>query len=107
MHRVEVKTPRHMMVAIYVNMVKYEIDVATRSHDYGSSQPVIGPEPPPPETPLQIDKSEPPPHILKGVLKRSTHNPNAIATQNYSIVKDLGQTPCMMSALEVLQMCPT
>jgi hypothetical protein len=39
-------------------MVKSQIDVATRSHDYGSSQTVIGPESPPPlETPLQIEKS--------------------------------------------------
>jgi hypothetical protein len=91
-----------------INMVKSQIDVATRSHDYGSSQTVLGPEPPPPpETPLQIDKPKPPPRILKGVLKHSAHNPNARATQNYSIVEDLGQTPCTMSALEVLQMCPS
>jgi hypothetical protein len=57
--------------------------------------------------PLQIEKPEPPPRILKGVLKCSTHNPNARATHNYSIVEDLGQTPCAMSALEVLQMCPS
>jgi hypothetical protein len=57
--------------------------------------------------PLQIKKPEPPPHILKGVLKCSTHNPNGRATQNYSIVEDLGSTPCAMSALEVLQMCPS
>jgi hypothetical protein len=56
---------------------------------------------------LQIEKPEPPPRIPKGVLKRSTHNPNARATQNYSIVEDLGQTPCAMSALEVLQTCPS
>jgi hypothetical protein len=31
-----------------VNMVKSQIDVATRSRDYGSSQTVLGPEPPPP-----------------------------------------------------------
>ena len=34
------------------------------------------------------------------------HNPNARAAQNYSIVEDLAQTPCVMSALEVLQSCP-
>jgi hypothetical protein len=56
---------------------------------------------------LQIEKLEPPPRIPKGVLKCSTHNPNARATQNYSIVEDLGQTPCAMSALEVLQTCPS
>jgi hypothetical protein len=59
------------------------------------------------EMPLQIEKPEPPPRILKGVLKRSMHNPNARAAQNYSIVQDLGQTPCAMSSLEVLQTCPS
>ena len=34
-------------------------------------------------------------------------NPNARAAQNYSIVEDLAQIPCAMSALEVLQLCPT
>jgi hypothetical protein len=56
---------------------------------------------------LQIKKSEPPPRIPKGVLMRSTHNLNSRASQNYSIVEYLGQTPCSMSALEVLQTCPS
>jgi hypothetical protein len=56
---------------------------------------------------LQIKKLEPLPHILKGVFKRSTHNPNARAAQKYSIVEDLGQKPCAMSALEVLQKFPS
>jgi hypothetical protein len=90
-----------------VNMVKSQIDVATRSRDYGSSQTVVGPESPPPrETPLQIENWN-----LTSYSERSTkcssHNPNARASQNYLIVEDLGQTPCAMSALEVLQMCPS
>jgi hypothetical protein len=56
---------------------------------------------------LQIEKPETPPHILKGVLKCTTHNPNARATQNYSIVENLGQTPCAISTLEVLQTRPS
>jgi hypothetical protein len=56
---------------------------------------------------LQIEKLVPLPRILKGVFNHSTHNPNARATQNYSIVEDLGQTPCVMLALEVLQTCPS
>jgi hypothetical protein len=61
-----------------VNMVKSQIDVATRSRDYSSSQTVAGPESPPPsETPLQIKNPEPPPRIPKGVLKYFAHNPNA------------------------------
>jgi hypothetical protein len=79
-----------------VNMVRYEISVATRTCDYIPPQPTLGTEPPPPETHLQIDKLDPTPRILKGVLERSTHNPNAGAAQNYSIVEDLGQTSCAM-----------
>jgi hypothetical protein len=45
-------------------------------------------------------------HIPKGAFKRDSHNPNARAAQNYSVVEDLSQTPCSMSALEVLQSCP-
>jgi hypothetical protein len=55
----------------------------------------------------QIKTLDPPPCILKGVLKCSTHNPNAIATQNYSIGEDVSQNPCLMSTLEVLQTCPS
>jgi hypothetical protein len=91
------------------NMVDVKVHVATRSRDYSSSQAIPSREspPPPPEMTLQIEKLEPLPRIPKGVLKRSTHNPNARTTHNYSIVEDLGQTPCAMLALEVLQMCPS
>ena len=67
--------------------------VVTRVKDYGSSQLDLGKEPTPPESPLCIekltDKPEVPPCIPKGVLKCSGHNPNARATHNYSVVKDL------------------
>ena len=43
----------------------------------------------------------------KSTLRKTTHNPNAKATQDYSIVEDLAQDPCAMSALEVLQTWPT
>jgi hypothetical protein len=94
---------------VCINMVDVKIDIATHSRYYSSSKASTSLEAPPPplEMNLQIEKLEPPPCIPKGVLKHSTHNPNARATQNYSIVEDLGQTPCMMSALEVLQMCPS
>jgi hypothetical protein len=45
--------------------------------------------------------------IPKGVFKKDSHNPNARATQNYSLVEDLSQTPCAMSTLEVLQSFPS
>jgi len=46
----------------------------------------------------------PPP---KGVLWKSSYNPNARVAQHYNIVEDLAQAPSTMSALEVLQTCPT
>ena len=46
------------------------------------------------------------PKILKGVFKKTLHNPNARVATNYSIVQDLAQTPCAMLALEMLQSCP-
>ena len=45
--------------------------------------------------------------IPKGAFKKASHNPNARATQNYFVVEDLSQTPCVMSALEVLQSYPS
>jgi hypothetical protein len=86
---------------VCINMVDTKIDIATRSQDYGSSKASTSLEAPPPssEMNLQIEKPKPPPHIPKGVFKLSTHNPNAKATQNYSIVEDLGQAPCAMSSL--------
>jgi hypothetical protein len=45
-------------------------------------------------------------HILKGVYKRASHNPNTRVAPNYSIVEDLAQTLCVMSSLEVLQSFP-
>jgi hypothetical protein len=72
---------------LFFNMVKCEIILATQSRHYGSSQLVLGPEPPPPlETPLKIDNPEPQPCISKGVLKRSSHSINARTTQYYLII---------------------
>ena len=62
-----------------INMV-HATKVVTHAKDYGSSQPDLGKEPAPPESPLHIenpvDKPEVAPHIPKGVLKHSRHNPN-------------------------------
>ena len=57
--------------------------------------------------PLTIEKLvEPMPKIPKGVFKKTLHNPNSRDAAKYSVVEDLAQTPCAMSALEVLQSCP-
>jgi hypothetical protein len=67
---------------VCINMVDAKINIATRSRDYSSSKDSTSLEAPPPPSDmnLQIEKLEPPHHILKGVLKHSTHNPNARAT---------------------------
>jgi hypothetical protein len=59
--------------------------------------------------PLQIEKPSfesilRPPKIT---IRKSTFNPSSCAAQNYNIVEDLAQAPCAMSALEVLQHCPS
>ena len=72
-----------------INMV-HATKVVTHAKGDGSSQPNLGKEPPPTESPLHIenpmDKLESVPRIPKGVLKCSGHNPNAQATQNYFVV---------------------
>ena len=66
-----------------INMV-HATKVVTCAKYYGSSQPDLGKEPAPPESPLHIenpmDKPEIAPRIPKGFLKHSGHNPNARAT---------------------------
>ena len=74
------------------------ISVATRSKDYNEMRQapgkavVDGPPPLPISGPLEIEKPslepivKPPP---KGVLRRSSYNPNARAAQHYNIVEDL------------------
>ena len=89
------------------------IHVSTRAKDYPSSagkEPEASSSAPPSSSgPLHIERPStettirPPP---KGVLRRSSYNPNARAAQHYSIVEDLAQAPSAMSALEVLQSCP-
>ena len=47
------------------------------------------------------------PKIPKGFFKKTLHNPNGRAAENYFIFEYLAQTPCAMSTLEVSQICPT
>jgi hypothetical protein len=74
-----------------------------------SSSSVSLPSVNPPSGPLQIEKPtfdsilRPP----KSTIRKATFNPSSRATQNYNIVEDLAQAPCAMSALEVLQHCPS
>jgi hypothetical protein len=101
--------PPNSSSAANVYMVKSDAFIMTRAHDYSKpSASEKGKEAEIPSLPLQIEKTlgEKMKHIPKGVFKRASHNPNARAAQNYSVVEDLSQTPCAMSALEVLQSCP-
>jgi hypothetical protein len=93
-----------------VYMVRGDALIMTRAHDYSKpSTSEKGKEAKIPSLPLQIEKTlgEMMARIPKSAFKKDSHNPNARATQNYSVVEDLSQTPCAMSALEVLQSCPT
>jgi hypothetical protein len=89
-----------------VYMVRGDALITTRVHDYSKpSTSEKGKEAEIPSLPLQIEKTlgETMTRIPKGAFKKASHNPNARAAQNYSVVEDLSQTPCAMSALEVLQ----
>ena len=90
-----------------VFMMGSNVHVATRSHDYGeakTSKDKTAPRNTDPD--IERPPIETIPQIPKGSAKRATINPNAKATHNYSIVEDLAQSLCAMSALGVLQSCP-
>ena len=90
------------------------VDLATRAKNYEKqpegepSAQADSPLIPQSNGPLTFKKTtfEAPSRPSKGTLWR-THNLNVRATQHYNIVEDLAQAPCAMSALEVLQSCPT
>jgi hypothetical protein len=93
-----------------VYMVRGDALITTRAHNYNKpSASEKGKEAELPSLPLQIEKTlgETMTRIPKGAFKKASHNPNARAAENYSMVEDLSQTPCAMSALEVLQSCPS
>jgi hypothetical protein len=91
-------------------MVRGDALITTRAHEYSKpSASEKGKEAELPSLPLQIEKTlgEMMTCIPKGAFKKASHNPNARVAQNYSVVEYLSQTPCAMSALEVLQSFPT
>ena len=82
---------------------------ALKSCDYGEDESLKAKGAPDATEPLHIMNSivEPIPRMPKAYTKHKTINPNSRAAQNYSIVEDLAQSPCAMSALEVLQSFPS
>ena len=89
-------------------MMSAHANITMRFRDYGKVESSKAKGAPNNVEPLHIErpKVEPIPQMPKGPSKRMTINPNAKVAQNYSIVEDLTQSPCTMSALEVLQSCP-
>jgi hypothetical protein len=106
----EPSLPANNPASTNVYMMRGDAFISTRAHDYSKpSTSKKGKEVELPSLPLQIEKTlgETMTRIPKGAFKKSSHNPNARAAQNYSVVEDLSQTPCAMSAFEVLQSCPS
>jgi hypothetical protein len=96
--------------SVNIYMVRGDAFISTRAHDYSKPRTSNkGEEADLPSLPLQNEKTlrETMTRIPKGAFKKASHNPKARAAQNYSVVEDLSQTPCVMSALEVLQSCPS
>jgi hypothetical protein len=86
-------------------MMKGDAYISTRVHDYRMPKTFEkSKEAEKPPLPLQNENmlGETMTHIPKGALKKASYNINTRTTQNYSVVEDLSQTPCAMSALEVL-----
>jgi hypothetical protein len=102
--------PMNNLASANVYMVRGDAFISTRAHDYSKpSTSEKGKEAELPSLPLQIENTlgETMTRIPKGTFKKASHNPNARATQNYSMVEELSQTPCAMSVVEVLQRCPS
>ena len=93
-----------------IYMMEVDVSIQTRAKNYETSgNEPKGKDPLATSTnPLQIER--PTSNLVlrptKASINRMTHNPNARASQNESILEDLAQVPCAMSTLEVLQSCP-
>lgn len=92
-----------------VYMMSAHDDIATKSSAYGEYESSKAKGAPGSSEPLHIERLvvEPIPRMSKGYTRHTIINHNAKEAQNYSIVEDIAQSPCAMSALEVLQSCPT
>jgi hypothetical protein len=92
-----------------VKLDKGKITIGTDTLLDPSPSSVHPPSVNPPFGPLKIEKPtfksilSPP----KSTIHKSTFNLSSRATQNYNIVEDLAQAPCAMSALEVIEHCPS
>ena len=87
----------------------HEVNIQTRAHFYDTSPSVSDPSGSKPNGSLTIEKPtiDIVPQPLKWVLRKSNHNPNVKEAQIYIMLEYLAQSPCAMSALEILQSFPT
>jgi hypothetical protein len=93
----------------HTKLKEVKVDLSIRSRDYNNPESTSkGKETYDPQGPLHIENTEKETMscIPKGVYKRMFYNPDAQDAPNYSIVEDLAQIPCAMSALEVIQSHP-
>ena len=102
--------PSSQVLMLFVTKPSTDILVSMCNKYYGSpttDQPItstmnLSMESIPPTTIPKLTIKPP-----KGVIHKSTYNPQARATQKYNIVEDLDQSPSAMFTLEVLQNCPS
>jgi hypothetical protein len=83
--------PLNNPTSLNIYMVRGDAFISTREHDYSKpSTSEKGKEADLPSLPLQIEKmlEETMTRIPKGAFKKSSHNLNARASQNYSVVED-------------------
>lgn len=90
-------------------MVKSHVDISTIAHYSGEVEPSKAKTTSNTSEPMHIERPviEPIHWMEKGSSKCFNYNPNTISAKNYSIIKDLVQSPCAMLALEVLQSFPS
>ena len=76
----------------------HDVNVQIRGHSYDIPPTVLDPPGSQLNGSLSIKKPtiDIVPRPPKGVLRKTTHNPNARATQYYSIVEDSAQVPYVM-----------
>ena len=90
------------------------VHISTQAKEYlsptGQEPEVLCSTPPSSFGPLHIERPSTEMSIRappKGVLQKSSYNPNARVAQHLIIIEDLARAPSSMSTLEVLQICPS
>ena len=97
--------PSHTDPTIYMMEAGVSIQTRAKKYETPGNEPTCNELMGTSTNPLQIERlvSDLVLRPSKSSIKQATHNPNAKAAQNYSVVEDLAQAPCAMFVLEVLQ----